>query len=485
MNYKKKLVKLVKTILGESGKDKYFALKLSYFKFLSWSEKGTGLELKPNCDLSTVSMMQRQWHNELSDIFLSNKMSFRSAFDGVSFVANKEFNIDSLVESINKGNFSFSNSRNIRISNQEAIISLKKGVKVGVYQQTSNNGVVIFSEESSISIYPNENIERIDEAVYRQYDFDVDVVYTWVDGDDPKWLEKKNFALGNKTEPSINSADSDSRFRNRNELMYSIRSLQMYADWVRNIYIVTDSQVPTWINEHSNIKVIDHKDIFPDREVLPVFNSHAIEACLHRINGLSENFIYFNDDVFLGKKANKSDFFCPFGHISKCFYSNQAFIPMTINTDTLPVDIAAINNADFLESNYGYRPVRKFKHTPIPLKKTVLVELEAKHPEIFFTNRGAKFRSRDDYSIVSALHHHYGIIHGKVAASGIKYDYVNLGDDSYKNKLQTLLFQPTKHRKTCFCINDVNSDNLCQNEIGQVFIDIVDKLYPFKSKFEL
>lgn len=485
MSYKKKLVKLVKNVLGESGKDKYFGLKLSYFKLLNWLEKDTGLELTPNCDLPTVSAIQKQWHNELSDIFLTNNESFRSAFDGVSFVANKEFDIDSLIESISKVNFSFSNSRNVRIGNKEAINSLKNGDKVGVYQRTSYKGVVLFSEESSISIYPNEHIERIDEAVYRQYDFDVDVVYTWVDGDDPKWLERKNTALGNKTEPNINSADSDSRFRNRNELMYSIRSLQMYADWVRNIYIVTDSQVPTWINEHSNIKIIDHKEIFPERHVLPVFNSHAIEACLHRIDGLSENFIYFNDDVFLGKKANKSDFFCPFGNISKCFYSNQAFIPMEINLDTLPVDIAAINNADFLEDNYGYRPVRKFKHTPIPLKRTVLVELEAKHPEIFMTNRGNKFRSRDDYSIVSALHHHYGIINGKVSASGIRYDYVNLGDVSYKNKLGTLVYQPNKHRKTCFCINDVNSDSLCQNEIGQVFIDIVDKLYPFKSKFEL
>ncbi|MEZ8233079.1 Stealth CR1 domain-containing protein [Vibrio splendidus] len=485
MNYKKKLARTVKNILGESGKDKYFIFKLFYFKILKRLEKDEGLKLSSNCDLPTVSMMQRQWHNELSGIFSGNQISFESAFDDVSFVINKEFDIESLLEGIIKSNFSFSNTRNVKINIKEAVDKLKKGEGLGLYRRTSFKDIVLFAEESSIYIYPSKDIELIDEATNRQYDFDVDVVYTWVDGDDPKWLDKKNSALGKKSEPSLNSADSDSRFRNRNELMYSIRSLQMYADWVRNIYIVTDAQVPTWINEHSNIKIIDHKDIFPEREVLPVFNSHAIEACLHRINGLSENFIYFNDDVFLGKKVNKSDFFCPFGHISKCFYSNQAFIPMTINTDTLPVDIAAINNADFLEGNYGYRPARKFKHTPIPLKKTVLVELEAKHPEIFITNRGAKFRSREDYSIVSALHHHYGIINGKVAASGIKYDYVNLGDESYKNKLQTLMFQPTKHRKTCFCVNDVNSDNLCQNEIGQVFIDVVDKLYPFKSKFEL
>ena len=79
---------------------------------------------------------------------------------------------------------------------------------------------------------------------------------------------------------------------------------------VRKIFIITDNQFPDWLNlNHSKIEIVDHKEIFQGRRQLPCFNSHAIEARIHHIKDLSENFLYLNDDCFLGRKTNLQDFF--------------------------------------------------------------------------------------------------------------------------------------------------------------------------------
>ena len=41
------------------------------------------------------------------------------------------------------------------------------------------------------------------------------------------------------------------------------------------------------------------KGVYIPEEILPTFNSHAIELHMHKIKGLSEHFVYFNDDMIL------------------------------------------------------------------------------------------------------------------------------------------------------------------------------------------
>jgi UDP-N-acetylglucosamine-lysosomal-enzyme len=94
---------------------------------------------------------------------------------------------------------------------------------------------------------------------------------------------------------------SDNRYRDSEELRYSLRSLVRFAPWIRHIYLVTDNQIPYWLDlSHPRLTVVPHSDIFPNKSHLPVFSSPAIEAHIHRIPGLSQRFIYFNDDVMLG-----------------------------------------------------------------------------------------------------------------------------------------------------------------------------------------
>lgn len=128
---------------------------------------------------------------------------------------------------------------------------------------------------------------------------DIDAVYTWVNDKDEKWQHKKNYfcklALQNNDKLFPESI-SYQRFNNHNELYFSVMSLKKFAPWIRNIFIITDDQVPN-LNNFDNIVIIDHKEII-NKEYLPTFNSHVIEAHLHKIPGLSNNFIYLNGMMF-------------------------------------------------------------------------------------------------------------------------------------------------------------------------------------------
>ena len=145
--------------------------------------------------------------------------------------------------------------------------------------------------------------------------FDVDVVYTWVDGDDEDWLAARDARVTGLGGTPSARAGGASRYRSRDELRYSMRSLHLFAPWVRRIHLVTAGQVPTWLDtSHPAITVVDHRDILP-ASALPTFSSHAIETRLHVLPDLAEHFIYVNDDVFLGRPARPELFFSPGGGV--------------------------------------------------------------------------------------------------------------------------------------------------------------------------
>ena len=138
--------------------------------------------------------------------------------------------------------------------------------------------------------------------------FPIDVVYTWVNGSDPDFinqLKKQDKSHSNTAEDT-----SESRFQDFNQLLYSLRSIEQYAPWIRRVYIVTNGQIPNWINLTS-VTMVNHKSIFTEPSHLPNFNSLAIETHLHEIPGLSENFIYFNDDLSLMSPTCPEDFWMP------------------------------------------------------------------------------------------------------------------------------------------------------------------------------
>ncbi|KAK6644986.1 hypothetical protein RUM43_001262 [Polyplax serrata] len=137
----------------------------------------------------------------------------------------------------------------------------------------------------------------------------VDVVYTWVNGSDPKFLKDLEAALHETNDLSVLNETFTSRFEDKEELRYSLRSLEMYAPWVHHVYIVTNGQIPYWLNlDHPKLSIITHREIFTNTSDLPTFSSPAIESHLHRIPGLSKYFLYLNDDIIFGKSVWPEDF---------------------------------------------------------------------------------------------------------------------------------------------------------------------------------
>lgn len=137
----------------------------------------------------------------------------------------------------------------------------------------------------------------------------VDMVYLWCDGNDPQWLEKKRNTMQKLNKEFDKEAVSECRFVQTDELKYSLRSLEKYAPWINKIFIITDNQVPKWLNTNNpKIRIVDHKEIMPE-DALPSFNASAIETCLANINELSEYFLFGNDDTFFWDNLDKQFFF--------------------------------------------------------------------------------------------------------------------------------------------------------------------------------
>lgn len=138
----------------------------------------------------------------------------------------------------------------------------------------------------------------------------IDLVYTWVNDNDSEWQKKKKkyeqiFFQNHDTTDALNVC----RYINNNELMYSLRSVEKCVPWINHIFIITDHQMPEWLDlNNSKITIVDHTEIIP-AEALPTFNSLSIEHCIKNITDLSENFLYANDDMFFYEKLSPSFFF--------------------------------------------------------------------------------------------------------------------------------------------------------------------------------
>jgi hypothetical protein len=142
--------------------------------------------------------------------------------------------------------------------------------------------------------------------------FEVDLVYLWVDGSDMEWQQKKQAYSDTPVDNTeINCAG---RYISNDELKYSLRSVEKHAPWIRKIFIVTDNQQPSWLNTaNPKIQVVDHKEIFPP-ECLPNFNSSVIEYYLYKIPGLAEHFLLANDDMFFNADLKPEYFFAEDGY---------------------------------------------------------------------------------------------------------------------------------------------------------------------------
>lgn len=135
----------------------------------------------------------------------------------------------------------------------------------------------------------------------------IDFVVTWVDGNDKDWQKEKDKYQEKNDFNHLNNGSE--RYRDWEQFKYWFRAVEKYAPWVNKIYLVTYGHIPEWLNlDMEKLVIVNHRD-YIDEKYLPTFSSIPIELNIHKIKGLSEHFVYFNDDTILNSFVSPEDFF--------------------------------------------------------------------------------------------------------------------------------------------------------------------------------
>ena len=253
----------------------------------------------------------------------------------------------------------------------------------------------------------------------------IDIVIAWVDGSDPKLKAKREHFL--KKHSFLPSGAEPTRFHALNELEFCLLSIFKFAPFIRNVFIVTDDQDPqidqiinTYFPERlKSIRLVDHKEIFKDYEAyLPTFNSICISNMLWRIKDLSDQFVYFNDDLFLLRPIKPSDWFKEGRPVLRGKWMTPPFerllwdkIKQNLRTTLLPHKKYDLRpsfqvNQWHAAKLLGFR-WRYFRsgHTPLALHKKTLENYFNSHPQLLKQNISYRFRNYAQFNTVALANH--------------------------------------------------------------------------------
>lgn len=309
---------------------------------------------------------------------------------------------------------------------------------------------------------------------------DVDLVYLWVDGNDPVWQAKHNAFIG-KTEES-SPINCKGRYANNDELKYSLRSVETYAPWIRTIFIVTDNQVPEWLDiSNTKVKIIDHKDIMP-AESLPCFNSALIEHFLYKIPGLAEHFLLANDDMYLNKAVTVGDFFTKEGFPiirlgRRPFRKFRWFWRINVRKKPLKNYSFTIARASQLvDDKYGvYYTGMPHHNIDSYLKSDMQRVVEDYFRDEFAANNKNRMRSNDDIQRILFSYTALALKRGKLRYVTRKESmHVEIQKERHYRRLE-------KFRPMFFCMND---SEYAKDEDRKTAKEYLERRFPDKSEFE-
>ncbi len=349
---------------------------------------------------------------------------------------------------------------------QAAVLTFWETGSSGKYEMIGVRGQSRFDARSDSTIevvdgraYPGRTAFPISAGLER-FQGEIDAVYTWVDGSDACW--RAEFDEWSQRE-GRDRADRDlvaGRYRDNDELRYSLRSLWFGCDWVRKIFVVTADQVPAWLRLDDRIEVVSHRDLLPD-SCLPTFNSHAIEAVLHRIEGLSEHFLYFNDDVFVGRPLRPDQFFTSSG-LPKVFLSD-ARVSGVDDDRQLAVDNAAMRGRRLLAQDFGRVPSFKPQHAPFALRRSLLEEFTKRYADEVEATIHHRFRNPDDISVAASLAQSYAIASGQAVIDSMAAEYVHLESARLRWHLDRLRLG---RGFDTFCLNETEEPSRDRARLG-------------------
>ena len=333
----------------------------------------------------------------------------------------------------------------------------------------------------------------------------MDFVVTWVDGTDPAWQAEKQACAQKLGQSDGAIDDSAARYRDWGLLKYWFRGVERFAPWVRTIHFVTWGHLPPWLEtHHPKLHIVNHADYLP-QAFRPTFNSHTLELNLHRIPGLSEQFVYFNDDVFLLRAVQPEDFFkngkpCDLLALQPDVANpNDSVMPYILLNDAMVLAryFDKRTNAKQQPGAYfcpGYPPLHfwynllemafpKFTgfytvHGPSPLKKSTLETLWQKEPELLATTSAHPFRQREDVN--QYLFREWQKLSGDFVPTNLlrHFRYFDLDNEN-----RALLRCIKKQRAKSICIND-SSVPLEFERVRAELEQAMEELLPQRSAFE-
>ena len=308
----------------------------------------------------------------------------------------------------------------------------------------------------------------------------IDMVYLWCDGNDPEFRKRKNqYMPGAPTDEKITG---EMRFFDNDELKYSLRSLEKYAPWINHVYIITDRQVPKWLNtDYEKVTIVDHSEIMP-KEIIPLFNATVIEYFLPFVPNLSEKFLYSNDDMFFGAPVTP-DYF---------FNGDRPIVRMR-KSKSLPYKNNVISKGSrralrLLEGTYNRLEWYRMHHQIDAYTKSAYKDTLARYHEEFASTYGNRFRAENDLGRV---------IFGVDAVYADKADLEIVKPLSFfEKKILSLFKQVTcdgivgnegeksckevlKYKPKLFCFNSMAGSS--ESEYSRRFLD---SMFPEPSKFE-
>jgi len=286
----------------------------------------------------------------------------------------------------------------------------------------------------------------------------IDAVITWVNGADPHHQEKRAKHLDQTVPPSSNEA---TRFDSLGEVRFAVLSLLRYCPFLRDIHIVTDAQHPDVLDPiltaHSNIKIVDHVEIFGEHaDLLPVFSSRSIETMVHRIPSLSEKFLYLNDDVFIGRPMAAEDYFddeTPIIRGNFKTFPNPAFqwLKSKVRKDH-PGYNAAQRDAARLSGIKGKYLIAE--HQPHPMRRSTLeTYYRDKVPELRH-QVSYRFRSSHQVSPVG-LSNHLEMSRGARVTTPLDVGYIRPGRPTGE-ELENVLSQLESNYFASFCVQSLD-----------------------------
>jgi hypothetical protein len=293
--------------------------------------------------------------------------------------------------------------------------------------------------------------------------FDIDAVITWVDGSDPAHKQKRDHYLDQAQTPLHDNGTNPHRWVCSDELNFCVRSIANHAPWVRRIWIVTDSQIPELpalpAEFAAKISIVDHREIFASyADALPTFNSLSIETMLWRIPGLSEHFLYFNDDVFLTAPVTVADFFAGNGPVLRGKWMDHSAL---VDCSTSKDEASLLNyfNQINAATMIGYTADHVFEsaHVVHPMQRSVMAELFETYRQEFTRNASFRFRCTQQF-LPQSLHNHACLASGNAAILDTR-DYLHVAvgalDQWSLGDVHRYLGSAERHEIKFLCVNDL------------------------------